>query len=67
MDRVKCHHIGGVNIGDNLIIAAVSVVTKDIPNNVIAMGNPAKVFRKITEEDDKYYDHGKLIEEHPID
>ncbi len=59
--------LGGVHIGDNSVIAAGSLVTKDIPANVIAMGSPAKVYREITEDDDKYYDHGKLIKEHMID
>lgn len=39
----------GVSIGDNSIIGAGSVVTKDIPDNVIAVGNPCKVIRKIEE------------------
>ena len=46
----------GVSIGENSIIGAGSVVTKDIPANVIAVGNPCKVLRSITEED-------KLIKE----
>lgn len=41
----------GVTIEDNTIIGAGSIVTKDIPDNVIAVGNPCKVIRKITEED----------------
>lgn len=45
----------GCHIGDNTVIGAGSVVTKDIPNNVIAAGNPCKVIRTITEEDKKYY------------
>lgn len=45
----------GVHIGDNVVIGSGSVVTKDIPDNVIAVGNPCKVIRKITEEDRKYY------------
>ena len=39
--------LGGVNIGDNVVIGAGSVVTKDIPSNVVAVGNPCKVLRKI--------------------
>ena len=42
---------GGVTIGKGSIIGAGSVVTKDIPEGVIAVGNPCKVIRKITEED----------------
>jgi len=45
----------GVTIGNNVVIGAGSVVTKDIPDNVIAVGNPCKVIRTITEEDRKYY------------
>jgi len=45
----------GVTIGDCCVIGAGSVVTKDIPAWTIAAGNPAKVIRKITEEDRKYY------------
>ncbi len=45
----------GVKIGDNVVIGAGSVVTKDIPDHVIAMGNPCKIVREITEEDRTYY------------
>ena len=45
----------GVTIGDNVVIGAGSVVTKDIPSNVIAFGNPCKVIREITEKDRDYY------------
>lgn len=45
----------GVTIDDNTIIGAGSIVTKDIPDNVIAVGNPCKVIRKITEEDKTDY------------
>lgn len=41
----------GVSIGENTIIGAGSVVTKDIPANVIAVGNPCRVLRPITEAD----------------
>lgn len=41
----------GVSIGDNAVIGAGSVVTKDIPANTIAVGNPCKVLRPITEDD----------------
>lgn len=42
---------GGVTIGDNSVIGAGSVVTRDIPADVIAVGNPCKVLREITDED----------------
>ena len=45
----------GVTIGSNTIIGAGSVVNKDIPDGVIAVGNPCKVMRKITEADKKKY------------
>ncbi len=41
----------GVTIGDNVVIGAGSVVTKDIPSNVIAVGNPCKVLRKVGKKD----------------
>lgn len=45
----------GVHIGNNVVIGGGSVVTKDIPDDVIAVGNPCRVLRKITEDDRKYY------------
>ncbi len=45
----------GVSIGDNTIIGAGSVVTKDVPANVIAVGNPCRVLREINERDREYY------------
>lgn len=45
----------GVRIGDNSVIGAGSVVTKDIPANVVAVGNPCRVLREISERDKKYY------------
>lgn len=44
-----------VTVGNNVVIGAGSVVSKDIPDNVIAAGNPCKVIREITEDDRKYY------------
>jgi Acetyltransferase (isoleucine patch superfamily) len=46
----------GVKIGSNVVIGSGSIVTKDIPDNVIAVGNPCKVLRKITDEDKKYWE-----------
>lgn len=45
----------GITIGNNVVIGSGSVVTKNIPDNVIAVGNPCKIVRKITEDDRKYY------------
>ncbi len=48
----------GVTIGDNTVIGAGSVVTKDIPANVVAFGNPCRVVREISEHDKEFY-YGK--------
>ncbi len=53
----------GVHIGSNTVIGAGSVVTKDIPDWVIAAGNPCKVIRKITDEDKKYYFRDREFDE----
>ena len=57
----------GVTIGDNSVIGAGSVVTKDIPSGVIAVGNPCKMLREIGEHDYEYYFKdrkiGTMIEE----
>ena len=45
----------GVTIGENTVIGAGSIVTKDIPANVIAAGNPCQVLREINEQDKIYY------------
>lgn len=45
----------GVTIGENTVIGAGSVVTKDIPANVVAVGNPCRVLREIDEKDEEYY------------
>lgn len=45
----------GVTIGDNTVIGAGSVVTKDIPANVVAVGNPCRVLREINDHDKEYY------------
>ena len=47
--------LAGVTIGDNTIIGTGSIVTKDIPSNVIAVGNPCKVIREITDKDKTEY------------
>lgn len=51
----SCVVLPGVTIGSNCVIGAGSVVTKDIPDNSIAAGNPCRVLRQITEEDRRYY------------
>lgn len=47
--------VPGITIGDNAVIGAGSVVTKDIPPNVVAVGNPCKILREINDRDRKYY------------
>lgn len=55
--------VPGVTIGDNTVIGAGSVVTKDIPSNVVAVGNPCRVLREIGEADKNYYFKGRKIGE----
>ena len=45
----------GVTIGDNTVIGAGSIVTKDIPANVVAVGNPCRVLREINDHDKEFY------------
>ncbi len=45
----------GVTIGDNVVVGAGSVVTKDLPDNVVAVGNPCRVLRPVGEKDRQYY------------
>lgn len=45
----------GIHIGDNTVIGSGSVVTRNIPGNVIAAGNPCKIIREITNEDRQFY------------
>ena len=47
--------VPGVRIGKNSVIGGGSVVTKDIPDNVIAVGNPCRVLREVGEHDKKYF------------
>ena len=51
----------GVTIGDNTVIGAGSVVTKDIPSGVVAVGNPCRVMRRVGEHDREYYYRDKRI------
>ncbi|OBU19214.1 sugar O-acetyltransferase [Photobacterium aquimaris] len=51
----QCVILPGVSIGKNSVIGAGSIVTKDIPTNVVAMGNPCRVSREINEHDKIYY------------
>lgn len=53
----------GVTVGDNTVIGAGSVVTKDIPANVVAVGNPCRVLREIGERDREFFYRDKRIPE----
>ena len=55
----------GVTIGDNSVIGAGSVVTKDIPANVVAAGNPCHVLRQIDERDETFYFKGHRFDDQP--
>ena len=52
----------GITIGDNVVIGAGSVVTKDLPSDIVAVGNPCKILRKIGERDKEYYFKDKKID-----
>lgn len=56
----------GVTIGDNAVIGAGSVVTADIPPNVIAAGNPCRVIREITEADRDFYFRDRRFDLNPF-
>ena len=47
--------MGGVTIGDNTVIGAGSIVLHDIPANVLAAGNPCRVIRELSPDDDRKY------------
>ncbi|MBQ9769165.1 MAG: sugar O-acetyltransferase [Clostridia bacterium] len=52
----------GVTIGDNSVIGAGSVVTKDIPENVVAVGNPCRVLREIGDRDKEFFYRDRKID-----
>lgn len=53
----------GVTIGDNTVIGAGSVVTRDIPENSVAVGNPCRVLRSISDRDKMYYYRDRKVPE----
>ncbi len=57
-----CILVPGVLIGDNTVIGAGSIVTKDIPANVVAYGNPCRVIREIGEHDRQYYYRDRKVD-----
>ena len=54
--------VPGVKIGKNVVIGAGAIVTKDLPDNVVAVGNPCKVLREVSERDKKYFYKNELID-----
>lgn len=52
----------GVTIGDNVVVGAGSIVTKDLPSDVVAVGNPCKVLRSINEHDKEFYFKDRRID-----
>lgn len=57
----------GVTIGENSVIGAGSVVTKSIPANSVAVGNPCRVIREINEQDLKYYYKERRIDRQDLE
>ena len=54
--------VPGVTIGDNSVIGAGSIVTRDVPENVVAVGNPCRVLREIGERDREYFYRNERID-----
>ena len=54
--------VPGITIGDNVVIGAGSIVTKDLPDNVVAVGNPCRILRKVDERDREYYFKNRKID-----
>lgn len=52
----------GITVGENSVVGAGSVVTKDVPPNTVVVGNPARVLREIGEHDRIYYFKDKKID-----
>lgn len=55
--------VPGVTIGDNVVVGAGSVVTRDLPDNVVAVGNPCKILREVNDRDREYYFKDRRIED----
>ena len=55
--------VPGVTIGDNVVVGAGSVVTRDLPDTVVALGNPCKILREVNDRDREYYFKDRRIED----
>lgn len=51
----------GITIGANVVVGAGSVVTKDLPDNVVAIGNPCRILREVNQHDEEYYFKNRKI------
>lgn len=54
--------VPGITIGDNVVIGAGSVVTKNLPSNVVAVGNPCRILREVNDHDKEYYFKDRKID-----
>lgn len=54
--------VPGVTIGDNVVVGAGSVVTRDLPDNVVAVGNPCRILREVNDRDREYYFKDRRID-----
>lgn len=59
--------VPGVTIGDNTVIGAGSIVTRDIPSGVVAVGNPCRVLRPVSEKDREFYFKNRPITKEMLD
>ena len=57
----------GITIGDNVVVGAGSIVTKDLPDNVVAVGNPAHILRQVSDHDREYYFKDRKIDPSLLD
>ena len=53
--------VPGIKIGDNVVVGAGSVVTKDLPDNVVAVGNPCHILRPVSDHDRQFYFRDRKI------
>ena len=54
--------VPGITVGDNVVIGAGSIVTKNLPDNVVAVGNPCRILRSVDERDREYYFKNRKID-----
>lgn len=52
----------GITLGDNVVVGAGSVVAGDLPSNVVAVGNPCRILREVSERDKEYYFKNREID-----